>query len=134
MGVSQPTILSSLDLKGMVLDNKGMDGCSSGSIWYKVVQLEAVRRRSNKRHRTKRNYGWNRRSNALMMSRALIKGSRRSMGGVERRVRTLQKLLPNVKSMDMEGLLMEAADYILRLEMQVKVMQIMVKVLSNSNA
>ena len=73
-------------------------------------------------------------SNALMMSRALIKGSRRSMGGVERRVRTLQKLLPNVKSMDMDGLLMEAADYILRLEMQVKVMQIMVKVLSNSNA
>ncbi|RWR94332.1 transcription factor UPBEAT1 [Cinnamomum micranthum f. kanehirae] len=134
MGVSQPTILSSLDLKGMVLDNKGMDGCSSGSIWYKVVQLQAMRRRSNRRHRTKRNYGWNRRSNALMKRRALIKGSRRSMGGVERRVRTLQKLLPNVKSMDMDGLFMEAADYILCLEMRVKVMQIMVKVLSNSNA
>lgn len=134
MGVSQPTILSSLDLKGMVLDNKGMEGCSSGSIWYKVVQLQAMRRRSNRRHRTKRNYGWNRRSNALMKRRALTKGSRRSMDGVERRVRTLQKLLPNVKSMDMDGLFMEAAGYILCLEMQVKVMQIMVKVLSNSNA
>ncbi|XXG84540.1 hypothetical protein AAC387_Pa10g2043 [Persea americana] len=118
----------------MVLDNEGVDGCSSGSIWYKVVQLQAMRRRSNRRHRTNRNYGWNRRSNALMKSRALIKGSRRSMGGVERRVRTLQKLLPNVQSMDMDGLFMEAADYILCLEMQVKVMQIMVMVLSNSNA
>ena len=49
-----------------------------------------------------------------MMKRwTLIKGSRRSMGGVERRVRTLQKLLPNVKSMDMDGLFMEATDYIL---------------------
>ncbi|RWR94335.1 transcription factor UPBEAT1 [Cinnamomum micranthum f. kanehirae] len=126
MGVSQPTILSSLDLKGMDLDNKGMDGCSSGSIWYKVVQLQAMRRRSNRRQRTKRNYGWNRWS--------LIKVSRRSVSGVERRVRTLQKLLPNVESMDMDGLFREAADYILCLEMQVKVMQIMVKVLSNSNA
>lgn len=134
MGVSQSPILSSLDLKGMVLENKVMDRSSSGSIWYKAIQHQAMRRSLNRRQRTKRNSGWNKRSKVLMKTRVLLECSRRSMSGVERRVRTLQKLLPNVKSMDMDGLFMEAADYIVCLEMQVKVMQIMVKVLSNSEA
>lgn len=51
---------------------------------------------------------------------------------IERKVRILQKLIPNCESSNMgfERLLRETADYVLALEMRVKVMQILVNVLS----
>ncbi|KAF8394694.1 hypothetical protein HHK36_020911 [Tetracentron sinense] len=62
-----------------------------------------------------------------MKRRALLEGSRRSINGIERRVRILMKLVRNGMSTGLDGLFRETADYILALEMRVKVMQIMVK-------
>ncbi|KAL8457366.1 hypothetical protein ACS0TY_035283 [Phlomoides rotata] len=49
---------------------------------------------------------------------------------IEGKVTTLQKLVPNCESEGVEGLFREIADYIMALEMRVKVMQIMVDLLS----
>ncbi|KAL8498682.1 hypothetical protein ACS0TY_021861 [Phlomoides rotata] len=49
---------------------------------------------------------------------------------IEGKVTTLQKLVPNCESGGVEGLFREIADYIMALEMRVKVMQIMVDLLS----
>jgi len=69
-----------------------------------------------------------------MKRRARAEGSTvRSGYGIERRVRTLKKLIPNSESMGLDGLFRETADYILSLQMRVKVMQIMVKVLTGSD-
>ncbi|KAL5722999.1 hypothetical protein ACHQM5_006450 [Ranunculus cassubicifolius] len=73
------------------------------------------------------------RKHAPFMKRAiLMDGSRRQRNGVVRKVKTLKKLVPNGKFMAVDGLFRETADYILLLETQVKVMQIMVNVLSGS--
>ena len=72
---------------------------------------------------------------------AMKRGSRRRFGGLEgsrrprnevgRRVEVLKKLIPSSSdSMGLDGLFRETADYIVALEMRVKVMQIMVKALS----
>ncbi|KDO71972.1 hypothetical protein CISIN_1g040441mg [Citrus sinensis] len=50
--------------------------------------------------------------------------------GIERRIKTLEKLVPSDKSIGLEALFGETADYIKRLQMKVKFMQIMVKLLS----
>ncbi|GFQ01544.1 transcription factor upbeat1 [Phtheirospermum japonicum] len=53
---------------------------------------------------------------------------------IERKVRILKRLVPNCdSSIGVERLFSETADYILALEMRVKVMQIMVGVLSGSD-
>ncbi|WCJ22346.1 Transcription factor UPBEAT1 [Euphorbia peplus] len=67
--------------------------------------------------------------------RMLMKNRRRRVhvNGVSKRVRTLKKLVPNSESMGIESLFEETADYILSLQMRVRVMQIMVKVLSGSD-
>ncbi|KAK4418034.1 Transcription factor UPBEAT1 [Sesamum alatum] len=52
---------------------------------------------------------------------------------VERKVRILKKLIPNCDTMEMERVLRETADYIVALQMRVKLMQIMVDVLSGSD-
>ncbi|XP_068660386.1 transcription factor UPBEAT1-like [Aristolochia californica] len=64
-----------------------------------------------------------------VMKRSAATGEhqRRPLSRVERRVRTLQRLVPSAKSMDLDGLFQETADYILNLEMKVKVMQILLK-------
>ncbi|GER42810.1 basic helix-loop-helix (bHLH) DNA-bindingsuperfamily protein [Striga asiatica] len=53
---------------------------------------------------------------------------------VERKVRILKKLVPNCESSDIgvEELFRETADYIMALEMRVKVMQIMVNVITGA--
>ncbi|XP_058077388.1 transcription factor UPBEAT1 [Magnolia sinica] len=115
MGTSQPSLIPALDLKGTC-------GSSIGSIWTKVLILQAMRRKLNKRPRI-----------FMRRKRSLLEGSRRPTNGVERRVKSLQKLVPNGESMALDGLFKEAADYIVCLEMQVKAMQVMVNVLSDSN-
>lgn len=64
-----------------------------------------------------------------------LEGSRRPRNEVGRRVKVLKKLIPSSKSksMGLDGLFRDTADYILALEMRVKVMQIMVKALSTAS-
>lgn len=65
--------------------------------------------------------------------RRVVEGSRRRVNAIEERTRILKKLIPNsTKSMGLEGLFRETADYILSLQMRVQVMQIMVKVLGGN--
>lgn len=60
-----------------------------------------------------------------------LEGSRRPRNEVGRRVQVLKKLIPSSSNtMGLDGLFRDTADYILALEMRVKVMQIMVKALS----
>ena len=125
MGASPNSLLMSLDLKGMVLETK--DRCNpSGSLWRKVLETKAKRRRRLQRRRRQR---------VFMKRRAhLIDSSRRPTSGIQRRVKTLKKLVPNShSSMGLDGLFRETADYILSLQIRVKVMLIMVKVLSDSD-
>ncbi|THG04105.1 hypothetical protein TEA_025427 [Camellia sinensis var. sinensis] len=53
--------------------------------------------------------------------------SRRPMNGIKKRLRTLKKLVQNRRSKGLDGLFKETADYIVCLQMKVKVMQMMVK-------
>ncbi|KAI8522562.1 hypothetical protein RHMOL_Rhmol13G0006300 [Rhododendron molle] len=68
----------------------------------------------------------------LMKRRYRLQGSTRPAANVfEKRVRVLRKLVPNKESdQGLDGLFRDTTDYILALEMRVKVMQIMVKALS----
>ncbi|WOG87241.1 hypothetical protein DCAR_0206464 [Daucus carota subsp. sativus] len=60
-----------------------------------------------------------------------LEGSRRPGNGVESKVKTLKKLVPGCNdAIGLDGVFRETADYILGLEMRVRVMQVMVKVLS----
>ena len=63
----------------------------------------------------------------------LMEGSGRRGNGIQRRLRTLKRLIPNSECMGLDGLFRETADYILSLQMRVRVMQTMVKVLSGSD-
>lgn len=67
-----------------------------------------------------------------MKRTARVTGSRRPAKGIERRVKTLKNLVPNSDSAGLDDLFRETADYILSLQMRVRVMQIMVKVLTDS--
>ncbi|CAI9106128.1 OLC1v1005197C1 [Oldenlandia corymbosa var. corymbosa] len=51
---------------------------------------------------------------------------------IERKVRTLKKLIPNGESKEIDVLFLDAAEYILALKMRVKAMEIMVNVLSSA--
>ncbi|CAH8332903.1 unnamed protein product [Eruca vesicaria subsp. sativa] len=53
---------------------------------------------------------------------------------IDRRVKTLKELVPNTKpSEGLDGLFRQTADYILALEMKVRVMQTMVQVLTKTD-
>ncbi|KAK6937254.1 hypothetical protein RJ641_030762 [Dillenia turbinata] len=135
MGASPPySLLISLD--------KG--GCkSSGSLWSKILEAKAKRRcqwRQNRRIGVNRKQLRSKRQGRNLMStrsktrRALQDGPRRRpINGIERRVQTLKKLVPNSESMGLDGLFQETADYILSLQMRVKVMRAMVRVLTDSD-
>ncbi|OIT30115.1 transcription factor upbeat1 [Nicotiana attenuata] len=71
--------------------------------------------------------------NILMKRRVRVECycRRSSNYDIERKVRILHKLIPNCESsMGLERLFRETADYVLALEMRVKVMQILVNELS----
>lgn len=73
----------------------------------------------------------------LMKRRYRLQGSTRPAANVsEKRVRVLRKLVPSTKEYSeegLDGLFRDTNDYILALEMRVKVMQIMVKALSGGS-
>ncbi|KAG8389579.1 hypothetical protein BUALT_Bualt02G0243800 [Buddleja alternifolia] len=65
---------------------------------------------------------------AMKRRRSII----RPRNAIGNKVRTLKKLVPNCESMGVEGLFRETADYIVALQMRVKLMQDMVNLLSAS--
>ncbi|KAK9086262.1 hypothetical protein Syun_028656 [Stephania yunnanensis] len=117
---SVQSLLHSLDLKDMALGNKGTPS-NYGSLWNKVLAAQSLKRRQERKQKGKKK---------VLQGQ----GSRRNVSGVHGRVRALKKLVPNGKSMGFDGLLMDTAQYIMSLEMQVKVMKIMVNVLSSEGS
>ncbi|KAL6954372.1 hypothetical protein U1Q18_019922 [Sarracenia purpurea var. burkii] len=61
---------------------------------------------------------------------ARSQGSTSPVKIVDKKVRTLRKLVPNTESVGLVGLFTETADYIKSLQMRLKAMQLMVNVLS----
>ena len=94
-----------LNLKGMILENKG-------------------RKRKNLR-KNRRVLMKKRRSNNYIQPK--------KQNGIEKRVKTLKRLIPNNEgSQGLDGLFRDTASYIISLQMRVRVMQILVDVLENS--
>jgi len=135
MGVSAGEHPLLVSLKGMVQGNEEtMDHMPNEALWNKVSEAQTKRRCPLRRQKNGRHARSKRPGRILMKRRARAEGSTvRSGYGIERRVRTLKKLIPNSESMGLDGLFRETADYILSLQMRVKVMQIMVKVLTGSD-
>ncbi|XP_008791711.1 transcription factor UPBEAT1 [Phoenix dactylifera] len=136
MVASLHSLLLALNSNGMTARWVGANRLQTGSLLMKAMQRHALRRRK-RMARTERIGGgtvaWARRQMIWKKKRVLLEGSRKPASCIERKIRKLQRLLPNgetSESMGLEGLLREAADYIMCLQMQVKVMQIMVTVLS----
>ncbi|KAA8531203.1 hypothetical protein F0562_005883 [Nyssa sinensis] len=137
MGAS-PESLHAIVLKGLMLDNKGTDQSSNkGSLWSKVLETQAMRMSQERQQSINpniRGHGWSSRLRRILRKRrALLEGSRRPINGIEKRVRTLKKLVPNGNSKGMDELFRETAHYIVCLESRIKVMQMMVKLLSKTD-
>lgn len=129
-----------LDLKSIIQGNNEEKCKLSESLWNKVLEAQAKRRSSSWQVR-KRRITWKNghikskkpiSRRILMKKRARLEGSRRPATVIEKKVKTLKKLIPNSKPLGLDGLFRETADYILALQMRVKVMQIMVNVLTGS--
>ncbi|XP_059440456.1 transcription factor UPBEAT1 [Corylus avellana] len=126
MGASPvQSLLASLDMKGLLQGNDQQSCSANGS------PLGKKQRRSGG-HAVKIS---KRRPTRVLMKRMARVGSRKhANAAVGRRVRTLKRLIPNGESMgSLDGLFREAADYIFSLQMRVRVMQIMVNALTNSD-
>ena len=135
MGIS-PLPLLSFDSNG-IHGNEERSG-SNGSLWSKLLKAQAKRRMKVKKQRLitrkkVRHVRCRRPRNILMKRRASQEGSRRSVNPIEKKVKTLKKLIPNKESVSLDGLFRKTAEYILSLQMRVKAMQIMVEVLTGSN-
>ncbi|RZC88297.1 hypothetical protein C5167_016089 [Papaver somniferum] len=128
---SQQTLF--LNMENRVVKNKGFLNSTStveSSSWNESLGDEFMRKRKVKKQKIKKlmngGYMWSKGTTR----RNLLVGSRRGMEG---KVKTLKKLVPGGKSsMGLDGLFIETADYIMALQMQVKVMKIMVNVLASS--
>lgn len=116
-----------LVLKGAKDQNKALEGCEDKGLM--------KRRVVSGRTSTNIHVGSSKRPKRVLMKRRRLGASRRRNGnGIVRRVRTLKRLVPKSgNSEGLDGLFRETADYILSLQMRVRVMQIMVKVLSGSD-
>ncbi|GMJ09694.1 hypothetical protein HRI_004638600 [Hibiscus trionum] len=93
----------------------------------KLTEAKAKRRLKTKNQTRPRT------TSVLMKRRAVREGSRRVVNPIEKKVKTLKRLVPNNGSTGLEGLYRDTAEYILSLQMRVKVMQILVKVLTASS-
>ncbi|XP_058741032.1 transcription factor UPBEAT1 [Vicia villosa] len=105
-------------------------GVSSQTSFDAITLEEALQGSNNS------SYLWSKkrvkRSRRIFMKRRV--GCRRGSYGIQRRVRTLKRLIPNSdESIGLEGLFRETANYILSLENRVRVMKVMVEVLNGSD-
>ncbi|XP_077231962.1 transcription factor UPBEAT1-like [Tasmannia lanceolata] len=95
----------------------------SGSLSSKALELQSMRRRQQKKLRLKKDtgvIGWNKRPK-ILMKRMLLESSRRHSSGVGKKVKSLKNLVPNGKSMELDGLFKETTDYIACLEIQIEI-------------
>ncbi|GMY17077.1 transcription factor UPBEAT1 [Fagus crenata] len=134
MGVSPKSLIVSLDMKGLDLQGSEQScNIANGSLWSKRMKAQAKRRWQVKKQRKIGVHVKSKRPTRILMKRVARLGSRKQANGIERRVKTLKKLIPNGDSMGLDGLFKETADYILSLQMRVRAMQVMVNVLTGSD-
>ncbi|XP_057474277.1 transcription factor UPBEAT1-like [Actinidia eriantha] len=109
----------------VALDWVGHEGRCHSS---RPLALEA----QGRKQRAKKRLRMRTRSRRILMKRRAgrFEGCRRSM---EKKVRTLRKLVPNSESVGLDGLFRVAAMHIRSLQMRVKAMQVMVDVLAGSD-
>ncbi|KAJ4829240.1 hypothetical protein Tsubulata_016565 [Turnera subulata] len=132
-----------VSLGDMIRGNGGIRQQSNGSSSLLRKFMEAQARRRSQTRRTQEAASWKhggrvivrsrRPRRVLMKRRTRLDDSRRVAGGIQRRVKTLKKLIPNSESMGLDGLFRETAEYILSLQMRVKAMQTMVNALAGSD-
>ncbi|GMH02294.1 hypothetical protein Nepgr_004133 [Nepenthes gracilis] len=104
----------------MASENKG--ACEQNtSLWSKVLES----------HHQSGVRSLKRKQRISMRKRTLVYGSKRKrFNGIDRQIKTLQKLVRNSKTQGLEGLLCDAAEYIMSLQIRVRIMQAMVNALS----
>ncbi|KAL5849265.1 hypothetical protein ACOSQ3_007327 [Xanthoceras sorbifolium] len=143
---SQQSLYPTLDLKGTVLQNKGILTLKplniNGSLWSKVLKADKANMIRRQRRRIWKQM---RRRSIISMKRSsrdvTESTSKRSIYiSVESRIKTLQKLVSNGNisigggggggGLELDRLFGETADYIKCLQMKVKIMQMIVKLLS----
>ncbi|KAE8736340.1 Transcription factor UPBEAT1 [Hibiscus syriacus] len=75
------------------------------------------------------------RTRSVSMKRRTVRERSRRLvvNPIEKKVKTLKRLIPRNDSTGLEGLFRDTAEYILALQMRVEVMQIMVNVLTGSS-
>nr|XP_004496369.1 transcription factor UPBEAT1-like [Cicer arietinum] len=125
MGISSHPSLVSLTLKDFI---EGSDEVNNNSsyLWSKVLEAQSKKVEVTKKRMKSR------RTRRISMKRRI--GCRRGSYGIQRRVRTLKSLIPNSDdSIGLDGLFRETANYILSLQTRVRVMQVMVEVLNESD-
>ncbi|CAL0316071.1 unnamed protein product [Lupinus luteus] len=127
MGISSHPSFVSFSLKDMLQRTEDKRNSSSyGYLWSKVVATKSKKQKVIKKSVK------GRRPIRIIMKR---RGSYRRgvVNGIQKRVRTLKRLVPNSDSMGLDGLFRETADYILALQTRVEVMKVMVNVLTESD-
>ncbi|XP_054804382.1 transcription factor UPBEAT1 [Prosopis cineraria] len=125
MGFSSQPFPVSLSLKNQLREANLEDRNSSyGHLWRKALARRGLKQKA--RSGTPRNVLMKRRTRVIEGSR------RRGAMGIKTRIRTLKRLIPNSnsESTGLDELFRESADYILTLQMRVRVMQVMVDVLT----
>ncbi|KAG9150319.1 hypothetical protein Leryth_017620 [Lithospermum erythrorhizon] len=106
---------------------------SSNPFWIQFLETQVKRTSPKRKIKTKRS-----RRN-IMKIRARLERNRRSSSSrngrneIVKKVKVLKKLVPNCESTRMETLFRETADYIVALQMRVKVMQTVVNALEGSD-
>lgn len=145
MGASPQSQLVAISTKAgsMLQGNEQSCSANGSSLWGKIMVAQAKRSRwqgiiRKQRIIPRRHIGGHvkgkRQPTGISMKKMACSGSRKlHANGIGRKVRTLKKLVPNGESMGLDGLFRETADYILSLQMKVRVMQTMVDVLTNSD-
>ncbi|KAF7818120.1 transcription factor UPBEAT1 [Senna tora] len=123
MGVSSQPFLASLSLEDLLqvqgTSEESKNSSSYGDLWRKVIAAKKQKKKSNvKSRRQGRNIVMKRRGRLMERGKNNI---------IDRKVRTLKRLVPKAESLGLDGLFRETAHYILSLQMRVRVMQIMVK-------
>lgn len=124
---SQPNFIVSVSLKNLIQVGKGEEKKNStssyGCLWRKVMSKKSVKSRRQGRIVMKK-----RRARRMSRRRGII-GRK-----IERKVRTLKRLIPNADhSMGLDGLFRDTADYIVSLQIRVRLMQNLVNLLTGSD-
>ncbi|CAG7873541.1 unnamed protein product, partial [Brassica rapa] len=112
--INQKNILTSFTIMGVTLEGQRKE-----SVWV------SMRRQRARRALVKK---------IMIRPKKNLEASRRPCRAIHKRVKTLKELVPNTKSSEgLDGLFRQTADYILALEMKVRVMQTIVQVLTETD-